>query len=34
MRNCLYFSSEEVPEFNDTPDEAMAAAENAQNWSN
>ena len=25
------FSSEEVPEFNDTPDEAMAAAENAQN---
>ena len=24
------FSSEEVPEFNDTPDEAMAAAENAQ----
>ena len=25
------FSSEEVPEFNDTPDEAMAAAENTQN---
>ena len=25
------FSSEEIPEFNDTPDEAMAAAENAQN---
>ena len=25
------FSSEEVPEFNDAPDEAMAAAENAQN---
>ncbi len=25
------FSSEEVPEFNDTPDEAMATAENAQN---
>ena len=25
------FSSEEAPEFNDTPDEAMAAAENAQN---
>ena len=25
------FSSEEVPEFNDDPDEAMAAAENAQN---
>ena len=25
------FSSEEVPEFNDTPDEAMAATENAQN---
>ena len=25
------FSSEEVPEFKDTPDEAMAAAENAQN---
>ena len=25
------FSSEEVPEFNDTPDEAVAAAENAQN---
>ena len=25
------FSSEEVPEFNDTPDEAMAAMENAQN---
>ena len=24
------FSSEEVPEFNDTPDEAMAAAENTQ----
>ena len=24
------FSSEEIPEFNDTPDEAMAAAENAQ----
>ena len=24
------FSSEEVPEFNDAPDEAMAAAENAQ----
>ena len=24
------FSSEEVPEFNDTPDEAMAAAENEQ----
>ena len=24
------FSSEEVPEFNDTPDEAMAATENAQ----
>ena len=24
------FSSEEVPEFNGTPDEAMAAAENAQ----
>ena len=25
------FSSEEIPEFNDTPDEAMAAAENTQN---
>ena len=25
------FSSEKIPEFNDTPDEAMAAAENAQN---
>ena len=25
------FSSEEIPEFNDTPDEAMATAENAQN---
>ena len=25
------FSSEDIPEFNDTPDEAMAAAENAQN---
>ena len=25
------FSSEEAPEFNDTPDEAMAATENAQN---
>ena len=25
------FSSEEVPEFKDTPDEAMAAAENEQN---
>ena len=25
------FSSDEVPEFNDAPDEAMAAAENAQN---
>ena len=25
------FSSEEIPEFNDTPDEAMAATENAQN---
>ena len=25
------FSSEEVPEFNDAPDEAMAAAENTQN---
>ena len=25
------FSSEEVPEFNDAPDEAMAATENAQN---
>ena len=25
------FSSEEVPEFNDTPDEAMATTENAQN---
>ena len=24
------FSSEEVPEFNDTPDETMAAAENAR----
>ena len=24
------FSSEEVPEFNDAPDEAMAAAENAR----
>ena len=24
------FSSEEVPEFNDAPDEAMAAAENEQ----
>ena len=24
------FSSEEAPEFNDAPDEAMAAAENAQ----
>ena len=25
------FSTEEAPEFNDTPDEAMAATENAQN---
>ena len=25
------FGSEEIPEFNDAPDEAMAAAENAQN---
>ena len=25
------FSSEEIPEFNDTPDEAMVAAENTQN---
>ena len=28
------FSSEEIPEFNDTPDEAMAATENAQNGVN
>ena len=30
MRNLSVFSSDEVPEFNDAPDEAMAAAENEQ----
>ena len=30
MRNCLYSVRKRFLEFNDTPDEAMAAAENAQ----
>ncbi len=30
MRNCLYSVRTKVPEFNDAPDEAMAAAENEQ----